>query len=415
MRRRVVVTGIGAVSPLGIGAQTLFESWTAGKSGIVDGLARCDDFVGVDHLGKKEARRTDRFTQMAIIAADEAVDMATEGTRTFPDPDRVACIIGTGAGGMTTVESSREVYDKTPREPGAVRRKVGVVSPLTVPKMMANAPAGFMSIRYGARGPAFAVVSACAAGTDAIGVALRLVRSGEADVVITGGAESSLTEFSIDSFAAMEATSKTGVSRPFDKRRDGFILGEGAAVLVLESAEHAAARGATVIGELLGHGASSDAHHLVAPDPAGSGAALAMTRALADAGVEAGHVDYVNAHGTSTPLNDRAETVAINLALGERAGQIPVSSTKSAIGHLLGAAGAVEAVATLMALTERVAPPTLNWGEAEEGLDLDYVPDLGRTIPESTNGRSGMPAVALSNSFGFGGHNSVLCLAGAPA
>lgn len=416
MRQRAVVTGIGAVTPLGVGASTLFDRWCSGVSGVEDGLARCREFEPDACLSKKELRRTDRFTQMAIAASDEAVAQATRnGDLPFPVPDRVACIIGTGAGGMTTVEDSREVYDASPRQPGTARRKIGAVSPLTVPKMMANAPAGFLSMRYGARGPAFAVVSACAAGTDAIGTALRLVRAREVDVAITGGTESSLTEFSIDSFAAMEATSACGISRPFDARRDGFILGEGAGALVLETLESAVGRGARILGEVLGHGGSSDAYHLVAPDPAGAGARLAIERALADAGVEPGEIDYVNAHGTSTPLNDRAETVALKSALGEHAQRIPVSSTKSAIGHLLGAAGAVEAVATILALAARLAPPTLNWAEAEEGLDLDYVPNEPRAIPVRPNGARPRPAVALSNSFGFGGHNSVLCLAGPPA
>jgi 3-oxoacyl-[acyl-carrier-protein] synthase II len=274
--------------------------------------------------------------------------------------------------------------------------------------MMGNAAAGFIAMRHGFHGPAFAVVSACAAGTDAIGVAVQLVRAGIVDVALTGGAESSLTRFSINSFAAMEATSTSGISRPFDVRRDGFVLSEGAGVMVIESEASAAARGAAVVGEILGYGASADAYHLVAPDPTGAGAVLALERALEDAGLTPADIDYVNAHGTSTPLNDRAETLALKQALGPDAYEIPVSSTKSAIGHLLGAAGAVEAIATLQALAARTAPPTLNHEQPEEGLDLDYVPLRAKPMTRSTG-----PAAALSNSFGFGGHNSVLCLGAA--
>jgi 3-oxoacyl-[acyl-carrier-protein] synthase II len=404
MSRRVLVTGLGAVTPLGVGADVLFERWAAGESGIVDGMGRCTDFEPAQLLSKKDLRRTDRFTQLGIAAGDEAIAQATgDGTRPLPDLDSVGCIIGTGAGGMMTIDDER---DRTsPNGDGTAAKRH---SPLAVPKMMGNAAAGFLAMRHGFRGPAFAVVSACAAGTDAIGVALRLVRSGEMDIAVTGGAESSLSPFSIRSFAAMEATSRCGVSRPFDARRDGFILAEGAGVLVLESEESALARGAPVLGELRGQGSSADAYHLVAPDPTGAGAALAIRRALADAGVEADELSYVNAHGTSTPLNDRAETTALKLALGPVADRIPVSSTKSAIGHLLGAAGAVEAIATLQSLRARTAAPTLNYEQAEEGLDLDYVPGSARPFAN----QNGRPAIGLSNSFGFGGHNSVLCLAG---
>lgn len=409
MSRRVVVTGLGAVTPLGVGARTLFERWVARESGIEDGIGRCWDFEARDVVGKKELRRTDRFTQLAIAASEEAIGEATkEETVPFVDPDRVGCIIGAGGGGLSTMEDSRGPKDYVDSE---VRR----ISPFTVPKMMCNAPAGLISIRHGLRGPAFAVVSACAAGADAIGTAVRLIRGGEVDAAITGGTESSLTEFTIKNFAAMQATSRCGISRPFDARRDGFILAEGAGILVIEDRDTALERGATILGEILGYGSSSDAYHVVMPDPSGGGAALAMHRALDDASLAPEHVDYINAHGTSTPLNDRAETVALKRVLGDEAGRIPVSSTKSAIGHLLGAAGAVEAVATLLALRDRTAPPTLNYGEAEEGLDLDYVPDGPRPLRVPPHGSAERPAVGLSNSFGFGGHNSVLCLAGEAA
>jgi 3-oxoacyl-[acyl-carrier-protein] synthase II len=254
------------------------------------------------------------------------------------------------------------------------------------------------------------VVSACAAGANAIGTSLRMIQSGEVDAAITGGIEAALTPLARASFRNMGATSPSGISRPFDARRDGFVLGEGAGVLVLEEAGAAAARGAKVLGRLLGYGATVDAYHLTAPEPTGRTSAHAIRVALDDAGVTADEIAYVNAHGTSTELNDRAETQALKSALGQAAARVPVSSTKSAIGHTLGAAGAVEAIATVLALDRRVAPPTLGYAEVEEGLDLDYVPDTGRTLSSPHGGNGSGPLIALSNSFGFGGHNAVLCL-----
>jgi 3-oxoacyl-[acyl-carrier-protein] synthase II len=280
------------------------------------------------------------------------------------------------------------------------------VSPLAVPLMMGNAASAAVAMRHGLNGQSYGVMSACAAGAHAVGSAMRMIQSGEADAVVTGGAESALTGVAIAAFAAMGATSPSGVSRPFDARRDGFVMGEGAGALVLESAESAEARGAEPLGELLGYAASSDAHHLTAPEPSGREAARAIALALKDGGVLPEDVDYVNAHGTSTPLNDRTETAALKLALGEIAADIPVSSTKSAIGHLLGAAGAVEAVATIESLRRGVVAPTVGWDERDEGLDLDYVPEA-RALANGDGGRH----VAISNSFGFGGHNAVLCLA----
>jgi 3-oxoacyl-[acyl-carrier-protein] synthase II len=394
---------MGAVTPLGVGARTLYDRWVDGQIGIVDGLGRCSEFVPADGLSKKDLRRTDRFTQLATVAADEAIAQAT-ASGPLPRPDRVGCIVGTGAGGAMTVDDQR---DRTaPDAPATASKRF---SPLTVPKMMSNAAAGFIAIRHGFRGPAFAVASACATATDAIGVAMHFIRAGVIDVAVTGGSESSLMPFSISSFAAMEVTSATGISRPFDVRRDGFVLSEGAGIMVLESETSAVARRATVLGEILGYGASADAYHLVAPDPSGAGAALALECALDDAHLTPAEIDYVNAHGTATLLNDRAETLALKTALGQDAYEIPVSSTKSSIGHLLGAAGAVEAIATLQALTARIAPPTLNHEQAEDGLDLDYVPLRAKPLGR----RPGRPAIGLSNSFGFGGHNSVLCLGAA--
>jgi 3-oxoacyl-[acyl-carrier-protein] synthase II len=279
-----------------------------------------------------------------------------------------------------------------------------------VPLMMSNAAAGALSMAHGLRGPSYAVSSACASGAHAIGSALRMLQNGDADAVLTGGSEAGLTPLARAAFSALDALSPSGISRPFDARRDGFVMGEGAAVLVLERREKASARGARVLGTVRGYGASSDAYHLTAPREDGQGQATAIAAAMADAGVDAAQIDYVNAHGTSTPLNDRAETHAIKLALGERAQQIPVSSTKSAIGHLLGAAGAVEAVATLLALRDRIAPPTIGLQQPDEGLDLDYVPGAARPLARSAGGDREGPVLALSNSFGFGGHNAVLCL-----
>ena len=400
MTRRVVITGVGAVTPLGVGARTLHQRWTAGACGIDDGEGACTDFDPTTVMSAKEARRSDRFTQLAVAACDEALgDAGWDGELPYA-PERVGCVLGTGIGGIGTLEANHV----TLLEQGPER-----VSPLAVPLMMSNAGAAALSMRHGLRGQVYGIVSACAAGAHAIGAAARMVTAGDADAVVTGGSEAALTPLARAAFASLDATSTSGISRPFDKRRDGFVMGEGAAVLVLEDAEKAAARGATVLGEVLGYGATSDAYHLTAPDPEGTGAAAAIRVALEDAGLEPGDIDYVNAHGTSTPLNDRSETAALKAALGARAHEIPVSSTKSAIGHLLGAAGAVEAAATVLALRDRVAPPTLGYGEPDEGLDLDYVPNAARPLTP----RNGRPPVALSNSFGFGGHNAVLCLGGA--
>jgi 3-oxoacyl-[acyl-carrier-protein] synthase II len=393
-----VITGVGAVSPLGVGARTLHERWLAGCSGIEDGVGACSEFDPDAALSRKEARRTDRFTQLALAAGQEAIEEAGWGDELPHDPERIGCIVGTGIGGLSTIEDQHSALQE--------RGDKGV-SPFSVPMLMSNAAAGAISMRHGLRGPNWGVVSACAAGAHAMGTAIRLVQTGEADAVVTGGAEASLTPMAIAAFARMGATSRVGVSRPFDARRDGFVVGEGAGILVFEEAEAAAARGATILGEVLGYGATADAYHLTAPEPGGAGAARAIKCALDEAGIEPSELDYVNAHGTSTPLNDRAETDALKAALGEHAHRLPVSSLKSAIGHLLGAGGAVEAVATVLALRDRVAPPTLNYEEPEEGLDLDYVPNAARPLPNGNGDR----AVGISNSFGFGGHNAVLCLA----
>jgi 3-oxoacyl-[acyl-carrier-protein] synthase II len=392
----VVVTGVGAVSPLGIGATKLHERWAAGVCGIVDGEGRCSEFEPTDHFTVKEARRADRFTQLILVASREALaDAGWDGDPPYP-VEEVGTIIGTGIGGIGTIEAN----DRTLIEHGPKR-----VSPLAVPLMMGNAGAGAVSMRHGLKGPSYGVVSACAAGTHAIGSAMRAIQAGDATAMVAGGTEAALTDLSRAAFVAVEALSETGISRPFDARRDGFVMGEGAAALVLENGELARARGARILAVLRGYGATSDAFHLTAPPGDGEGAARAITRALSDAGVAPEELVYVNAHGTSTPINDAAETIALKTALGEAARRIPISSTKSAIGHLLGAAGAVEAVATILALRARVVPPTLGLEEPDPQLDLDYVPLVARAL--DIDGRR---PLAISNSFGFGGHNAVLCL-----
>ncbi len=401
MTRRVVITGLGAVTPLGVGASTLHERWTAGVCGIADGEGACLEFDPKEHLSVKEARRLDRFSQFAIVASGEALAQAGWGDELPYDPFRIGCVIATGIGGIDTVERQHDVM----RDKGAK-----MVSPLGIPQYMPNAGAAAVSMKHGVKGQMYGVVSACSGGAHAIGSAVRMIQYGDADAALAGGAEATLTEFGFACFNSMQALSPTGSSRPFDARRDGFVMGEGAGVLVLEEAEAAAARGATVLGEVIGYGSTSDAHHLTAPEPTGSAAAKAIELALADAGATPGDISYVNAHGTSTQLNDAAETAALKRALGEqRAKQVPVSSTKSAIGHLLGAAGAVEAVATTQILANRVIPPTLGYEVPDPELDLDYVPYKAREMAVG----NGHPPLAISNSFAFGGHNVALVLRGA--
>jgi 3-oxoacyl-[acyl-carrier-protein] synthase II len=401
VRRKVVITGLGAVTPLGVGASSLHPRWAAGEVGIVDGTAACADFDPKNFLSVKEARRLDRFSQFAVVAAGEALAQAGWGEVPPYDPMRVGCVIATGIGGIDTVETQHDVM----RDKGAK-----MVSPLGIPQYMPNAGAAAVSMKYGLRGQMFGVVSACSSGGHAIGMALRMIQYGDADAAVTGGAEATLTEFGYACFNSMQALSDSGISRPFDARRDGFVMGEGAGMLVFEEESAARARGATILGEVLGYGSTSDAYHLTAPDPDGAAASKAIKLALADADLTGTEIDYINAHGTSTQLNDAAETTAIKRALGEeRARQIPISSTKSAIGHLLGAAGAVEAVATAQTLSSRIIAPTLGYEVPDPELDLDYVPGESRLL-RTGNGRA--PA-AISNSFAFGGHNVALVLRGA--
>jgi 3-oxoacyl-[acyl-carrier-protein] synthase II len=381
-RRRVVVTGLGAVTPLGIGAKPLHERWAAGEVGIVDGAGTCTDFEPKDFLSVKEIRRLDRFSQLGIVAADEAIEQAGWNGELPYDSMRIGCIIATGIGGIETVETQHDVM----RDRGAK-----MVSPLGIPLYMPNAGAAAVSMKHGLQGQMYGLVSACSGGAHAIGSALRMIQYGDADAVVAGGAEAALTAFGFACFNSMQALSPTGMSRPFDARRDGFVMGEGAGVLVLEEEEAARERGATILGEVIGYGSTADAYHLTAPQPDGAPAARAIELALADAGVTPNEVAYVNALGE------------------DRAKQIPVSSTKSSIGHLLGAAGAVEAVATIEALDTRVIPPTLGYEVPDPELDLDYVPGEARPLISSNGGAP----VAISNSFAFGGHNVSLILQGA--
>ncbi|MEO6859669.1 MAG: beta-ketoacyl-ACP synthase II [Solirubrobacteraceae bacterium] len=401
-RRKVVVTGVGAVSPLGIGAVPLHERWAEGVVGIADGAGGCRDFEPKQFLSTKEARRLDRFAQFAVVASGEALDQAGWDGESPYDSTRIGCVVATGIGGIDTVETQHDVM----RDRGAK-----MVAPLGIPMYMPNAAAAAVSMKHGLRGQSYGVVSACASGGHALGAALRMIQYGDADAAVCGGAEATLTEFGFACFNAIQALSPTGISRPFDARRDGFVMGEGAGMLVLEEADAAKARGATILAELVGYGSTSDAFHLTAPEPTGRPASRAIELALTDAGATPAEVDYVNAHGTSTPLNDAAETAALKLALGEHAHRVPISSTKSSIGHLLGAAGAVEAVATIRTLITGVIAPTLGYEEPDPELDLDYVP--GESRPLITG--NGHPPLAISNSFAFGGHNVALAFRGAPS
>jgi 3-oxoacyl-[acyl-carrier-protein] synthase II len=399
-RRRVVVTGLGAVTPLGLGATTLHDRWAAGDVGIAEGAGACREFDAKEHLSVKEARRLDRFAQLAVVAAGEALAQTGWEDEGPYDPLRVGCIIATGIGGQSTIETQLDIM----RQRGAK-----MVSPLGIPQYMPNAAAAAVTMKFKLRGQSYGVVSACASGAHAIGSALRMIQYGDADAVVCGGAEATLTDFGFACFNSMQALSQTGISRPFDARRDGFVMGEGAGMLVLEEEEAARERGATILGEVAGYGSTTDAHHLTAPEPTGGPASRAIELALRDAGADASQIDYINAHGTSTQLNDAAETAALKLALGAEAKRIPVSSTKSSIGHTLGAAGAVEAVATFRTLITGVIAPTLGYEVPDPELDLDYVPGEARPLVTG----NGHPPLALSNSFAFGGHNVALALRGA--
>ena len=407
--RRVVVTGLGAVTPLGLGVAEMWERLLKGESGIghitqfdstdfpVHIAGEVRDFDPEQYMERKQARRMARFTQFAVASAR----MTMEDARYDPhddDSSRVGVIMGTGIGGGIT-ETERA---HTALLEGGRRR----VSPLFVPILMPNAAAYQISFLFGLRGYNSTVVTACASATQAMAEAAKIIEAGGADVMVTGGAESSLSVLGMAGLAATRALSSHNdppekASRPFDRERDGFVASEGAGVLLLESLDHAERRGAKIYGEILGSGGSADAYHITAPDPEGTGAALAMQRALDDAGVGTDEVDYINAHATATPLGDAAETVAIKRVFGERAYRIPVNATKSMIGHLIGAAGAVEAIVTLLTLRDHILHPTINYENPDPECDLDCVPNQAR--------EAGVD-VALSNSFGFGGQNASIVL-----
>jgi 3-oxoacyl-[acyl-carrier-protein] synthase II len=407
----VVVTGIGVVTPIGTGAKAFWDGLMEGRSGAgeitqfdaaelpIRIASEVKDFDPKDYIDAREIGRSDRFTQMAVAATSLAFeDLGWSGP---PGPsDRIGVIIGSGIGGLSTIEKEHSNMLR-----GGPRR----VSPFMVPKLMPNAAAGAVAMKYGLHGPNYAPSSACATGAHALGEAYRFLQQGWADVMVAGGSEAALTPLSVAAFARMGALSRRNddpqkASRPFDAQRDGFVFGEGAAVLVLETRKHAETRGAHILAELAGYGASADAYHVTQPDPDGAGAALAMRKALENANATPQDVDYINAHGTSTPYNDRVETIAIKAALGDEAKRIPVSSTKSHTGHLLGAAGAVEAAASVIAIDRGVLPGTINLDEPDPECDLDYIPD---------GPRKAEIRLALSNSFGFGGQNA--CLAFRPA
>lgn len=386
----VVVTGRGVVSALGESPDALWEALEAGRSGIAEGVGACLDFDPEAWISPREARRMDRYTHFALAAAAQAA--AEAGLPEGADPARTAVIVGTGVGGLGTLqEECRRWLEGGDRE----------VSPHFVPMMMPNAAAGHVAMRLGAHGPGFSVSSACATGAHALGEGLRMLQRGEADAVVAGGSEAAITGLALAAFRKMGALSREGRSRPFDLRRDGFVMGEGAAVLVLERAEHAAARGAVPLARIAGYGATNDAFHITQPDEDGRGAASAMRAALADAGASPGDAGWISAHGTGTPYNDKVETAAVHAVFDGAAP--PVSSQKSNLGHLLGAAGALEALVCVEAVRRRVLPPTINLTEPDPECDLDYIPAGPREAP-------GLE-LALSNSFGFGGQNACLAVA----
>lgn len=406
--RRVVVTGLGVVSPIGTGVEKFWKNLTAGVSGVdiikrfdpievglsVHIAAEVKDFNPENYFEKKELPRVSDFIKYAVAASEEALKDSGLLDEKF-DPYRVGVIIGTGIGGLRDIEEQQKILlEKGPKR----------VSPFFIPYGISNMAAGLVAIRYGFKGPNYCVVSACATGNHSIGDAMRLIQKGDIDVAIAGGCESAITPLGIAGFASMKALSTRNhepqkASRPFDLERDGFVMGEGAGILVLEEYEHAKARGAKIYAELVGYAATDDAYHITAPCADGEGAYMCMKLALEDAKIKPEEVDYINAHGTSTPLNDKAETLAIKSLFGEHAYKLSISSNKSMIGHLLGAAGAVEAVATVKTVQTGIIPPTINLEKPDPECDLDYTPN--RAVQREVN-------IAISNSFGFGGTNACL-------
>ena len=406
MARRVVVTGMGTVNPLGNNVKDFWRAIRAGENGIgvMDRFdvtnydsriaGQVKDFAADNILGTREARRMDRFTQFAMLSALEAMSQAGLAAGQA-DPERFGVILGNGIGGIETLEAAFvKIAQKGPQG----------IHPLTVPMMISNEAPGNVAIRFQAFGPCFCVVTACASSNDALGDAWRFIRDGTADVMIAGGTEAPLTPLGLAGFIKLQAVSTrnddpASASRPFDKDRDGFVIAEGSGVLVLEELQHAKKRGARILAELAGYGATCDANHLTAPHPEGRGAMKAISMAIASAGLVPADIDYINAHGTSTPINDPVETMAIKGAFGDHARKLKVSSSKSMTGHLLGAAGGIEAIVSIMAIRDQFFPPTRNLDAPDPACDLDYVPHTGR---------EGRIRAVISNALGFGGHNSVV-------
>ena len=409
MSNRVVITGMGAITPIGIGKDAFWDGLMAGKNGI-DKITRFDaaeygsqiagevkGFEPAEYIDKKESKRMDRYTQFAVAAAKLAIEDAKLDLEK-EDHDRIGTFVGAGIGGIETMNGQYEkLFAKGPSR----------ISPFFIPMMIANMAAGQVAITFKLHGPSSCVVTACATGSNCIGDAYRVIQRGEADVMVAGGTEASISEAAVAGFCSMKALcmdhndDPEHASRPFDKNRSGFVMGEGSGIVILESLEHAQKRGAHIYAELAGYGANSDAYHITSPAPHGEYQAKCMQLALNDAGMKADEVDYVNAHGTSTHMNDQGETEAVKTVFGEAAKKVSVSSIKSMTGHLLGAAGGVECIATALAVQNDMLPPTINYETPDEGLDLDYVPNKAKAKTVRA---------AISNSFGFGGHNACLLI-----
>ena len=406
-KRRVVITGLGALAPNGNSVPQYWDSLVSGKSGIgyitafdtenlsVKIAGELSNFDAQDHFERKELRKLDPFTVYHMVSSSEAITQA--GLTQNVDMDRIGVIIGSGVGGIQTLEDQCNIYSSRGQ-----RR----VSPFFVPRMIANIAAGNLAIKYGFKGPNQTIISACASGTDAIGLAARTIQYGDADVMITGGTEASITGLTISGFANIKALSTRNedpesASRPFDAERDGFVLGEGSASIVLEELSHAEKRGASILAEFVGYGSTDDAFHITQPSEGGKGAIKAMQKALDDANLSVNDIDYINAHGTSTPFNDKTESAAIASLFGDHTKKLKVSSTKSMVGHALGASGALEAIACIQAIQNDILPPTINYNNPDPECTLDYVPN---------NSQKSTINAAMSNSFGFGGHNGVIVI-----
>ncbi|AQM59443.1 beta-ketoacyl-ACP synthase II [Clostridium baratii] len=404
MERRVVITGMGALTPIGNSVKEFWNNAKEGKNGIdyvtlvdkdevsVKVVGEVKNFDAAEAVGKKESKRLDRFSQFALACADEAIKSSGLDLDNV-DKNRIGVLVGSGIGGFSTIET-----EITKMATGSKR-----VSPFFIPMAISNMAAGNISIKYGLKGPSTAVVTACATGTNGIGEAFRQIKHGYADIMLAGGVEAPITKIGIEGFNSLKALNTSNdpkiASIPFDSERSGFVMGEGAGILVLESLESAKKRNANILAEIVGYGSTCDAYHITSPDPDGEGASRAMTQAIEEAKINKEEVSYINAHGTSTKLNDKFETIAIKRTFGEYAYKIPVSSTKSMTGHLLGAAGAIEAIICIEALRDNFVPPTIGYRNKDEDCDLDYVPNVGRNHEVN---------YALTNSLGFGGHNATL-------